>query len=237
MTDREYLEKYLETSSLEEGIKRLKKGEAVQYIIGNVDFYGNIFMVNKDVLIPRFETELLVQKTYNYIRSFFDKKVKILDIGTGSGVIAITLKKLLNSDVCGLDISSSAIDVAKYNAESNDVDVEFLVSDLFSNVNAKYDVIISNPPYISYDEKIDDVVLNNEPALALFASNNGLEFYERVLKDAKNYLNNRALIAFEIGKDQGEHIKKIALKYFPSSSVKIEKDFSSRDRYVFIFVD
>lgn len=237
MTEEEYLKKYLDPSKLDEGLYRLKEGQPVQYIVGNVDFCGNIIDVTPDTLIPRFETELLVTKTIDYINSYFDKKVKIIDLGTGSGNIAITLAKKLKSKVTGVDISPKALEVAKKNAIKNNVYIDFYVSDMLDNVKGKFDVIISNPPYINYDEEIDEVVRNNEPAIALFADNNGLEFYEKILSNASTHINKKALIAFEIGKDQGEEVKKIALKYFPNSKVSIEKDFPGKNRFVFIFIN
>ena len=235
MTDIEYLEKYLDKSKLDEGLKKLEKGYPVQYIVGNVDFFGNIIKVNKNVLIPRFETELLVEKTYNYIKKYFSKKVTILDIGTGSGCIAITLKKMLNSKVTAVDISKKALEIAKENATQNNVNVDFILSNLFSNIKGKFDVIISNPPYIAYDEKIDEKVKNNEPHLALYANNKGLEFYEKILKEAKKYLNEKAIIAFEIGENQGEDISEIAKKYFKEAYITVEKDLPGKDRFIFIF--
>lgn len=237
MTDKEYLKKYLEPSKLDEGFKMLEEGEPLQYIIGNVNFCGNIIKVNSNVLIPRFETELLVDKTIGYIKDFFDFKVKIIDVGTGSGAIAITLKKKVDSMVEAVDISNKALEVAKENARINNVDINFYESDIFSNVNGKYDVIISNPPYVAYDEEIEDIVKNNEPAIALFAEDNGLEFYEKILSQASNYLNKRGIIALEIGRSQGEAVKKIAHKYFPLADIRIEKDFPLEDRFVFVFVD
>ena len=218
MNNEEQLKKYLPKDKLEEGLKRLKQGEPVQYIIGNVNFYGNTLKVTKDVLIPRFETELLVNKTINYIKEYLNKEVKILDIGTGSGAIAITLKKELNCSIDAIDISEKALKLAKKNAKNNKTDINFFKSDVFHAVKDKYDVIISNPPYISIDEEIEDIVKNNEPHIALFAKNKGLEFYERILKEANKYLNNKALIAFEIGRYQGKEIIEIAKKYFPNSS-------------------
>ena len=235
MTDKEYLEKYLEKSKLEKGLQKLKQGIPVQYIVGNTNFYGNIIKVNQNVLIPRFETELLVEKTYNYIKKYFSKKVTILDIGTGSGCIAITLKKMLNSKVTAIDISKKALEIAKENAAQNNVNVDFILSNLFSNIKGKFDVIISNPPYIAYDEKIDEKVKNNEPHLALYANNKGLEFYEKILKEAKKYLNEKAIIAFEIGENQGEDISKIAKKYFKEAYITVEKDLPGKDRFIFIF--
>lgn len=232
--DIEYLKKYLPSDRFEEGIKSLEDGVPVQYIVGNVDFYGNIIKVNNSVLIPRFETELLVEKTIKFIRKYFDNKVDILDIGTGSGCIAITLSKEVNSNVDGVDISIDALNVARENNLINNTNVNFYESDIFSNVNSKYDVIISNPPYIAYDEKIMDIVYNNEPHGALFADNNGLYFYEKILSECKNYLNDKFLIAFEIGCTQGDEIKNIAYKYLDDIDVIIDKDYSDKDRYAFI---
>ena len=232
--DLEYLKKYLPGDKYEEGVKLLEKGTPVQYIIGNVDFYGNIIKVNKNTLIPRFETELLVEKTIKLINNIFNRKVNILDIGTGSGCIAITLNKEIISSVDAVDISDRALDIAIKNNILNKTNVNFFKSDVFSNVNNKYDVIISNPPYIAYDEKIMDIVYNNEPHLALFADNNGLYFYDKILKECKNYLNDKFLIAFEIGYKQGDDIKYLAYKYLDDIEVVVEKDYSDKDRFVFI---
>lgn len=232
--DIEYLKKYLPSDRLEEGIKSLENGIPVQYIVGNVNFYGNTINVNENTLIPRFETELLVDKTIKLIKKYFDRKVDILDIGTGSGCIAITLNKELDSNVTAVDISDKALDVAKENNKINNTNVNFYKSDVFSNVNGKYDVIISNPPYIAYDEKIMDIVYNNEPHSALFADNNGLYFYEKILSECSNYLNNKFIIAFEIGYKQGLLIEELANKYLDNVSVTIQKDYSNKDRFVFI---
>ena len=233
----EYLRKYLKDKDLDTALKELESGIPVQYIVGNTNFYGYDFKVNRNTLIPRFETELLVEKTYNYIKKYFNKdKVKILDIGTGSGCIAITLNKLLDdSDVTGVDISSEALEVAKENNISNNANVKFIESDLFSNVNERYDVIISNPPYISYDEEIMNIVWNNEPHLALYASDNGLYFYDKIIKDSSKYLNDKFIMAFEIGYKQGEDIVKIVNKYYKDTNISVEKDYSGRDRFVFIW--
>ena len=232
--DIEYLKKYLPSDRLEEGIKSLENGIPVQYIVGNVNFYGNTINVNENTLIPRFETELLVEKTIKLINKYFDRKVDILDIGTGSGCIAITLNKELDSNVTAVDISDKALDVARENNKINNTNVNFYKSDVFSNVNDKYDVIISNPPYIAYDEKIMDIVYNNEPHSALFADNNGLYFYEKILSECSNYLNNKFIIAFEIGYKQGLLIEELANKYLDNVSVTIQKDYSNKDRFVFI---
>ena len=234
MNDLDYLKKYLPKDQLEEGIKRLKNGEPVQYIVGNTNFYGNIINVNKNVLIPRFETEELVNRTINYIKKYFDNKVSIVDLGTGSGCIAITLKKEIDCEVTAVDISKDALLVARENAKINNVEINFVHGNMLEPLNNKFDVIISNPPYISYDEEIMDIVKNNEPHLALYASENGLYFYKEILKNASNYLNKRFLIAFEIGYKQANDIKNEALNYFPNSEVVVEKDLQDKDRFIFI---
>jgi len=235
MKEIEYLKKYYD-GDLDEALNLLNKGIPVQYIVGNVNFYGFTFIVNESVLIPRFETEELVEKTIKYCNSYFNKQIDILDIGTGSGCIAITLSKNLNSRVDAVDISEDALEIAKKNNERNNVTVNFFKSNIFENVNKKYDLIISNPPYIAYDEEIMDIVKNNEPHIALYADSDGLYFYEEILKNASNYLNEKSMIAFEIGQSQGEKIKKLVNKYLPNSKILLEKDMQNRDRFIFVFL-
>lgn len=238
MTDLEYLKKYMEPSKLEEGIEKLKDHIPVQYIVGNVDFYNLNLIVNENVLIPRFETEELVEKTIEYASAFFDKEISILDIGTGSGCIALSLKKNLSSSlVDAVDVSASALGVALENAKRNNLDVNFFISDIFSNVNKKYDLIISNPPYIAYDEEIMDVVKNNEPHLALYAENQGYYFYEEIIKNASNYLNDKGMLAFEIGQSQGKRIKELVHLYMNQATVVLKKDMQNKDRFIFVFKD
>lgn len=230
-----YLRKYGNPDKLEENVKKLKDGIPVQYIIGNVDFYGYQFCVNENVLIPRFETEELVNRTMEYSRQLGITTPKVLDIGTGSGCIAITMaKELLNSIVTAVDVSKEALEVANINSSNNKANVQFIESDLFNNINGKYNIIISNPPYISYDEEIEEIVKNNEPHLALFAANNGLYFYDKILEQAKEYLISPSLIAFEIGQTQGNEICELAKKYFLNSEITLEKDLQGKDRFVFI---
>ena len=233
MTDIEYLKKYYK-GDINVAINKLNEGLPVQYIVGEVDFYGYLFKVNENVLIPRFETEQLVELTIDYIKNSFDKVVNIVDLGTGSGCIAITLKKEINCNIDAVDISNKALEIATINAKNNGADIHFYLGDMLKPLNKRYDVIISNPPYISYDEKIMDIVKNNEPALALYADNNGLYFYEEILKNCKNYLNERFIIAFEIGYKQAEDIKKLALKYLDNVKVIIHKDLNKLDRFIFI---
>lgn len=235
MNEIEYLKKYLPSDKLEDGIKRLNNGEPVQYIVGNVDFYGYKINVNKNVLIPRFETEELIFKTINLIKKNLNENIKVLDIGTGSGCISIALKKEIPGlDITAVDISEDALVVAKNNALENNCEINFIKSDLFNNIDDKYDLIISNPPYISYDEQIMDIVKKNEPHLALYAKNNGLYFYEEIIKNSSNYLNDKNIIAFEIGYLQANEIKKMAHKYYPNANIIIEKDIQEKDRFVFI---
>lgn len=234
MTDINYLEKYLPKNKLKEGIERLQNGEPVQYIVGNVNFYGNEIKVNKNVLIPRFETEELVEYTISYIKKMFKEKINIIDLGTGSGCIAITLKKKLNSNVSAIDISKEALEVARENAKKNKVEIDFIQNDMLDNISNKFDVIISNPPYISKNEEIQDIVRKNEPSLALYADNEGLYYYEKIIKQAKKNLKEKFIIAFEIGYMQGDKIKKIAEQNYPKAEVVLKKDLQGKDRFIFI---
>ncbi len=235
MSDIDYLKKYLDKDKLQEGLKRLEEGEPVQYIVGEVDFSGNIIKVNKNVLIPRFETENLVYKTVNYIKQYFNKSIKIVDLGTGSGCIAITLKKELpDHKVSAVDISNEALIVAKENAKLNNVDINFYLGNMLEPLDGKFDCLISNPPYLDKDERVMDIVKNNEPHLALYARNKGLEYYEVILKNCKKYLNDKYLIAFEIGPSQVNEIKQLIKKHLSNSKIIVEEDLSDRDRFIFI---
>lgn len=239
-SDLEYLQKYIKENNLDDNyynkcLKELEKGIPVQYIIGNVDFYGNIINVNKSVLIPRFETELLVDNTIKKIKKIFsNKKIDILDLGTGSGCIAITLKKEIDSNIDALDISKEALELAKQNAINNSVDINFINKDMTTYKDKLYDVIISNPPYIRYDEEIMDIVKNNEPHLALYAKDNGLYFYKQIIKNIPYITKEKYLICFEIGINQSDYIVDIAKRYLGDIDISVEKDYSNRDRFIFI---
>ena len=222
----------IKVNNILKDIKR-SKSYPVQYIVGNVNFYGYIYKVNKNVLIPRFETEELVENTIKLIKEKFkDKNITILDICTGSGCIGITLKHELNAEVTISDISKKALKVAKEN--SKDLDIKIIHSDILKNIKEKYDVIISNPPYISNNEKIMDIVKNNEPNIALYAPNEGLYFYEEILKNISNNLKKDYIIAFEIGEKQAKHIINIANKYLKNINIILKKDMQNRDRMIFI---
>lgn len=236
MQEEDYLKKYLDPSLLSDGLKRLENGEPVQYIVGNVDFYGLNIKVNKNVLIPRFETEELVEKTINYINKYFNKKVDVLDLGTGSGCIAIALKKNVDSNIDAIDISLDALEVAKYNAINNDAKINFICKDMLDEFDKKYDVIISNPPYLRENEA-EDIVKNNEPNIALFAKEDGMYFYKRIIKNYKNNLKDKFIMAFELGYNQASYLKEYAKKYFKNSKIIIEKDLTGYDRFLFIIKD
>jgi len=216
-----------------EGIEEIIKGRPVQYVVGNVDFYGYEIDVNENVLIPRFETERLVELTIEKIKNM-NKKVSILDIGTGSGCIAITLKKEIDCEVDAIDISDEALKIARENAVKNDVKITFYKSNVLRNVSKKFDVIISNPPYLTEEDDVMDIVKNNEPHLALYAKDNGLYFYEEILKNCIYSIKDKFLIAFEIGCNQKEAVTKLAHLYLENVKVEAYKDYSGKDRYIFI---
>ena len=239
-SDLEYLKKYIKENNLDDNyledcLKKLEQGQPIQYIIGNVDFYGNIIKVNKSVLIPRFETELLVDLTIKKIKEIFpNQKLDILDLGTGSGCIAITLKKEINSNVDALDISIDAINTAKQNANDNNVEINFIHQDMSTYKEKKYDVIISNPPYIKYDEEIMDIVKNNEPHLALYAEDEGLYFYKKIIDNIPYITKDKYLIGFEIGYTQAKSIVDYANQNLDDVEIIIQKDYSNKDRFIFI---
>ena len=219
-----------------EKVSQVEEKKPVQYVIGNVNFYGNIFKVNKNVLIPRFETEELVDNTINYINSFFDtNNLDIIDLGTGSGCIGLTLKKNIpNSRVTLLDISKNALEVAKENSDNLNLEVELLNNDMLEGIDKKFDIIISNPPYIKLDEEIEDLVKDNEPHLALYGGVDGLEYYKKILAKAKDNVKDKYLIAFEIGDTLRNDIINLAKEYFPNSNIVAKKDIYERDRMIFI---
>ena len=219
-----------------ESLKALKENRPIQYVIGHVNFYGLQFKVNENVLIPRFETEELVENIKNYLEKKGLTNPKILDLGCGSGVIGLTLKSFFkDADITLTDISDEALQVARENASNLNLDVNFIKSDWFSNVKVdKYDVIVSNPPYIKTDEEIEEIVKNNEPALALYGGVDGLDCYRKILKDINKYLKDDYLIAFEIGYLEGRDLKELIKDTIPNSKVTIKKDLSNKDRMLFV---
>ena len=234
MDDVKLIKEYVPYEKQKKALKKLEKGYPIQYIIGNVDFYGNIINVNKHVLIPRFETEYLVYKTIKYLEQLNIKNPKTLEIGTGSGCISIALKKEIDCEIDAIDISRKALSVAKKNAKNNNVKINFKVCDIHKyKSDITYDLIISNPPYVPFNSNVSEKI-KYEPQNAIYAKDNGLYFYEVILKKVINNLNKNYLIAFEIGDNEGESILKLVKKYLPNSYSLYEKDYNNYDRYLFI---
>ena len=217
-------------------VKDLLKNKPIQYIIGETEFCDLKFKVNENVLIPRPETSELVMNIVNRQKTKDKRQLSILDIGTGSGCIAISLaKNIPDSKVYALDISEKALDVAKENAFNNNVDVTFINDDILSlknKIETKFDIIVSNPPYVRELEKADmrDNVLNWEPHNALFVSDNDpLIFYRNILEFAKTNLNQDGEIWFEINEYLGKEMTDLCKEY-GFSDVEIFKDFREKDR-------
>ena len=213
--------------------KHIEENMPLSHLAGFEYFYDRKFKVTKDVLSPRMETEELIYKVIEYIKSINKNNIKILDLCTGSGIIGITLRKELESKslkVVASDISEEALKVAKENAIMNEADVKFIQSDIFENINEKFDIIVSNPPYIAYSDKItmEDNVLNYDPHLALFAEEDGMYFYREIVENSKEYLNKDGMIFFEIGYDQREKILKLANEN--EFKAEVYKDINGRDR-------
>lgn len=209
----------------------------VQYLIGYVYFYGYKFIVDDRVLIPRFETEELVANVLVYYDEVFNgQKVKLVDVGTGSGCLAISLtKEEPNFETYATDISSLALEVAKANANNIGADITFIQGDMLQPLDGmKFDILVSNPPYIPTDEIVEDIILNNEPKIALFGGNDGMYFYEIILSNASKILNPRSIIAFEHAYDKADQIREIGKHYFPNAEIFTLKDMQNKDRMTFI---
>lgn len=204
--------------------------EPLQYILGYQDFMGYRFLVDKNVLIPRADTEILVESAYHTIKDI--KEPKILDLCTGSGCIGISLKRLLpNAIVCASDIEQSALCLAQKNAEINDVDIVFIHSNLFNDISVKdFDIIVSNPPYIKTGdfESLQEEVLR-EPKIALNGGEDGLRFYREIADKSRDYLRPGATIQLEIGHDQTLEVKRI-LEENGFEDVRVIKDYSGNYR-------
>lgn len=223
--------------NLEEVIAKIDEGYPIAYLIGDVSFYGYPFKVNENVLIPRFETETLIEKTIKLIKSLNLENSNLIDLGTGSGVIAITLKKEIPSlNITAIDKSKEALKVAIENSKLNNVNVDFQNQDIFNyELPENISIIISNPPYIEEDSNYNQNVLY-EPKEAIFVSNtNPLIYYEQILKMAKEKITKKHLISFEIDEDHKEDMHKLCKKYFPSDNIVIEKDLAGKTRYAFIY--
>lgn len=217
--------------------KHIKEDVPLSHLVGFEYFYDRKYKVTKDVLSPRMETEELIYKVIEYINTSNKNKFKILDLCTGSGIIAITLKKELEQvsvDVIASDISKEAIEVAKENSQSHDATIKFIKSDIFNNIDDKFDIIVSNPPYIDRKDEVtmQDNVLKYDPHLALFAEEEGMYFYRKIIEQANNYLNENGVIFFEIGYDQKDKIIKLA--DMNGYSAEVYKDINGRDRMAFL---
>ena len=218
------------------------KRKPLQYIVGNTEFLDCVIEVNEDVLIPRSETEFMVDFVINDTLTLPSVGIKVLDLCTGSGVIAIALKKRLKASIVyAADVCDKALGVARGNAEKNGCEINFVRSDLFEDLVTLqgsydealvFDLIVCNPPYVSEEEYANlEPEIYFEPKIALVAQNNGLYFYEKILKEAKNFLKENGLLYLEIGSEQADEIIKIAIesKY---TEYTVHKDLCDRNRIV-----
>lgn len=218
-----------------EVLNRLAQHEPIQYIIGKADFVGETYFVTPATLIPREDTYGLIEMGREFLK---DKpSAAILDIGTGSGILAIELAKISSQlDVIAVDISSEAIEVARRNAEYHQVNVQFVLSDLLTEIpkETKFDLIVSNPPYIAEDELdlMDESVKRFEPSQALFAENNGLAIYQQLAKQLPQYIKTNGQILLEIGFRQGQAVQQLFQEAFPNAIVSIHQDLNQNDRYI-----
>ena len=221
-----------EVSCLRLAVEKMVRGMPMAYALKQAYFYGEAFYVDERVLIPRYDTE----RSVDSILRLSPKAKRILEIGTGSGCVAITLGRLFpDAEIWAADISEDALDVAKKKRNRHGAfNVNLIRSDLFSAIEGTYDVIYSNPPYISADEmrELDESVALYEPHLALEGGEDGLDFYRKIVEDAPRFLNPGGYLVFEIGAKQRKDIEKL-LKDHDFSAIGSEKDFSGLDRVVF----
>ena len=228
-------------NSFQEGLKRYLNGEPIQYIKGKETFFSRDFIVNEKVLIPRYETEELVENILYHIDDFFSDydTIDLCDIGTGTGAIAISLAlEEPKLRVIATDISEDALEVARKNAENLEADVTFYQGDLLQPLidrNIKVDFFVSNPPYIPVNQEIESIVKDNEPSIALFGGEDGLYFYREIFKKVRSILKDKAILAFEMGYDQREIMEDALREYFPDCQYKILKDMNGKDRMLFIY--
>ena len=223
-----------EKEFVEEIYTKLANHIPAQYIIGHAEFFGMQLKVDERVLIPRPETEELVELI---LAENLKDNLKVLDIGTGSGAIALALaKNRPDWSVTAADISQDALELATENAKRQDIDLTFIRTDCFSEISSKYDIIVSNPPYISREdqEEVGLNVLHSEPHLALFADEDGLAIYRRIAEDSKDYLNDGGKIYLEIGYKQGQSVPALFMENFPEKRVRTLKDRFGQDRMVVI---
>lgn len=229
-----------EQKAFEDAVRRHGDGEPVQYITGFEEFYGRRFKVNKEVLIPRPETEELVFEVLKRVSSRFggNKNVSVVDVGTGSGAIAVSLSlENQNLTVSTIDIAAESIEVAQKNAAELGASVRFLHGDLlrpYIQNGEKTDVVVSNPPYIPDHEirELETIVKDREPFRALSGGEDGYVFYRRFMDELPLVLNERAIVAFEVGHDQGQTVAEMLRITFPGADVQVIKDISQKERMV-----
>ena len=212
-------------------VQLLTQNTPLAYILGNAEFYGNLFSVTSDVLIPRPETELLCELIIKENKNN-NQKLDILDMCTGSGCIAITLAKNLNSNVTAIDISANALKIAKQNATNLQTNINFIESNMFDKITGTYDIIVSNPPYIESAEisKLMQSVKDFEPHLALDGGTDGLDFYKIINSLAPQFLKPNGKLYLEIGYNQGKSLTKLLSTNF--QDIQIIKDYNGLDRIV-----
>lgn len=227
LTDIEYTEftKYIE---------QIMDGKPLQYITQKQEFMGIDFFVNEDVLIPQPDTEILVETVLDICKKYDKQNLRMLDLCTGSGAIAISLSKILNTQVFASDVSTKALEVAEKNNVLNNSKVEFIESNLFEQINGeKFDVIVSNPPYIKNEEiKLLSKQVQNEPYIALTGGEDGLDFYRKIIDEAYKYINKNGYLCLEIGYDQKEDLIKLIKQNENYEYENCIKDLSNNDRCI-----
>ena len=221
-----------ETEKIMDAVQKRIKRIPLAYIFGKTNFFGYDFEVDENVLIPRLDTEVLIEKLIQIVGRN-NENAKILDIGTGSGAIAIVLQKETGAEVTAIDISEQALKLAKRNAKTNGADVLFIKSNLFDNIpNLKFDFIVSNPPYIETEtvKGLDPEVVLNEPILALDGGEDGLDFYRQIVSEAPKHLNSKGKLYFEIGYNQADAVCELMKDKF--KNITVYKDYGNNDRVV-----
>lgn len=219
-----------------DGLTRLKQGEPLPYLLGEWEFYGLSFVVKQGVLIPRPETEMLIETAINWLQTK-EKDRSMVDIGTGSGIIPISIARHhANVLISAIEISPTALEIAKKNADRHCVSdrIDFYQNDLLSNIEMNFDLIIANLPYIPTKTLKDLEVYKFEPSLALDGGNDGLTLIRRLLEQAPQRLNPGGLILLEIEYRQGKEVKKLALNAFPKANITVQADLAGHDRLVLI---
>lgn len=214
---------------LEPYLDKIIEGIPVQYLVNEQEFYGLKFFVNENVLIPQPDTEIIVEEALNIISD----GDRVLDLCTGSGVIGVTIANKKNAIVVASDISKKALEVAKINADNlGDSKVTLVESDLFENIEGKFNVIVSNPPYIKKDViRTLSKEVQNEPIIALDGGIDGLDFYKKIVEEALNYLEDGGYLLLEIGYDQKEEVLNLVINK-NYKDIRVRKDLSNNDRVV-----